>query len=92
MRYSVVTEAHNLTGVYEMSTTKTTVSGGFHNATPITLSIRGDKMSLRQYDRLNKHMCGVSGCICGWRGFEVTGVTKEKLLEMTEFADYARYA
>lgn len=62
-------------------TTKTiTLSGGFHNASPITARIKDGAMSAGQYKRLDKHMCGVDKCICGWRGYDLEGdMTKAEL-------------
>ena len=64
------------------NTTKITVSGGFHNVSEITLKIRDEKMSAGQYKRLHNHLCGISGCICGGRGAEVSGMPKDAFWEM----------
>lgn len=71
-----------------MSTTKTiTVSGGFHNASEITIRAKVDprggiKVSVGQAKRLGRHMCGVKGCICGMHhGWLIDGVSRSELSE-----------
>ncbi|MBT9154915.1 MAG: hypothetical protein DDT39_01601 [Firmicutes bacterium] len=71
--------------------TKTfTVSGGFHNAEPITLraKTRADgaiSLSKRQADRIYRHMCGVEGCICARVGrWDLNGVLKSEFQEALE--------
>lgn len=73
-----------------MSTTQVTVSGGFHNASDITLKIKNQKISSGQYKRLTNHMCGIKGCICGPRhGWEIDGIQRQEFLEMLDEASYA---
>ena len=61
---------------------KITLSGGFHAAGRITLRVKDDALSLGQYKRLNKHMCGVSHCICGWRGYDLEGIDRATFSDM----------
>lgn len=69
--------------------TTVTVSGGFHNSSPITLRLRAGAMSVGQYKRLTNHMCGIKGCICGMRhGWEVNGISLADLAEATQNAAY----
>lgn len=68
-----------------------TVSGGFHNCSPITLHIKGGAMSVGQYKRLEKHMCGVDRCICGWRGFDIVGIDRTLFSEMKLDVSYKRF-
>jgi hypothetical protein len=70
-----------------MSKTKVVVSGGFHNSRPITLRV-ADKLSAGQYKRLGSHMCGIKGCICGWRGFYLEGIPRDTFSEMLTDAAY----
>lgn len=51
-----------------------TISGGFHNRPPITLRLRDGHMSIAQYRRVKRHMCPVSGCICGVHEWTVDGM------------------
>lgn len=67
---------------------KITLSGGFHNARRITLHVKDEKMSEGQYKRLDKHMCGVDRCICGWRGYDLEGIDKALFSEMLMNANY----
>ena len=69
--------------------TTITISGGFHNSSPITLRLRDGAMSVGQYKRLTSHMCGIKGCICGMRhGWEIDGISPEALAEATQNAAY----
>jgi hypothetical protein len=61
---------------------KITLSGGFHNARRITLHVKDDTLSEGQYKRLDKHMCGVDRCICGWRGYDLEGIDRSTFREM----------
>jgi hypothetical protein len=70
-----------------MSKTTVIVSGGFHNSRPITLRV-GEKMSAGQYKRLENHMCGIQGCVCGWRGFEIIGMGRDAFVNLTNDAVY----
>ena len=70
------------------NTTQITISGGFHNAAPLTLRLTGESISQGQYKRLDRHMCGIKGCICGWRGFDVAGIDRNVFLRMLEEAAY----
>jgi hypothetical protein len=67
---------------------KITLSGGFHNAAPIVLRVKDDALSLGQYKRLNKHMCGVDRCICGWRGFDLEGIDRTTFSDMLMNVSY----
>jgi hypothetical protein len=58
------------------------LSGGFHNAARINLRVKDDALSIGQYKRLNKHMCGVDRCICGWRGYDLEGIDRAIFSEM----------
>jgi hypothetical protein len=60
-----------------MQTQKITLSGGFHNSSPIDLRLKNNELSIGQYKRLDKHMCGVDKCICGWRGFDLVGIDQK---------------
>ena len=59
-----------------MKTQKITLSGGFQNAPDIDLRVKNNALSIGQYKRLDKHMCSVKNCICGWRGFDLTGIDR----------------
>ena len=61
---------------------KIVLSGGFHNAARINLRVKDDALSIGQYKRLNKHMCGVDRCICGWRGYDLEGMDRAIFSEM----------
>ena len=63
-----------------MKIQKITLSGGFHNAAPIDLQLKNNELSIGQYKRLNRHMCGVNECICGWRGYDLIGI-EEKIFD-----------
>ena len=58
------------------------LSGGFHNAARINLRVKDGALSVGQYKRLNKHMCGVDRCICGWRGYDLEGMDRAIFSEM----------
>ena len=60
-----------------MKTQKITLSGGFHNSRPINLRVKDGALSVGQYKRLDKHMCGVDKCICGWRGYDLMGIDQK---------------
>ena len=67
---------------------KVTLSGGFHNASPIDLRVKDNALSVGQYKRLGNHMCGIKDCVCGWRGYEITGISKPDFAEMVMNASY----
>tara|TARA_R110000868_G_scaffold189775_3_gene433331 strand:+ start:1921 stop:2151 length:231 start_codon:yes stop_codon:yes gene_type:complete len=71
-----------------MQTQKITLSGGFHNSSDINLRLKNNELSEGQYKRLNKHMCGVQKCICGWRGYELDGIDRAIFGEMLENVSY----
>lgn len=71
-----------------MNTQKITLGGGFHNAPDIDLRVKNNALSTGQYKRLDKHMCGVPKCICGWRGFELSGIDRAAFGEMLLNANY----
>ena len=62
-----------------MKTTKITFFGGFHNSNAATIRVSNETandiregfyplyelLSDYQLRRLNRHFCGVEGCICG---------------------------
>ena len=66
----------------KMKTQKITLSGGFHNAAQIDLRVKDGALSLGQYKRLSNHMCGINGCVCGWRGFDLEGMDRTTFNEM----------
>ena len=69
--------------------TTITVSGGFHNSSPISLRLRDGAMSVGQYKRLRNHMCDMKGCICGMRhGWEIDGIHPADLAEAMQNAAY----
>jgi hypothetical protein len=72
-----------------MATNKVIVEGGFHNVRPISLILKNNKMSVGQYKRLKKHLCPTNGCICGGRGIEISGMSREAFLDAREDASYA---
>jgi hypothetical protein len=65
-----------------MNTQKIILSGGFHNAPDINLRVKNGKLSIGQLDRLDRHMCGIKDCICGWRGFDLHGIDRAAFSEM----------
>ena len=67
---------------------KIILSGGFHNASPIDLRIKNNQLSIDQYKRLSNHMCGIKGCVCAWRGYELEGIKKSDFDEMVMNASY----
>jgi hypothetical protein len=67
---------------------KIVLSGGFHNAARINLRIKDNALSEGQYKRLNKHMCGVDRCICGWRGYDLEGIDYPTFSEMIMNVSY----
>jgi len=67
---------------------KVTLSGGFHNASPINLRVKDGSLSLGQYKRLQNHMCGIKNCVCGWLGYEIDGISKPDFSEMVMNASY----
>ena len=74
-----------------------TVSGGFHNASEITMRAKVDPrggvvLSQGQAKRLGDHMCGVKGCICGMHhGWLVDGLSRGDLAEALMDANSDRY-
>jgi hypothetical protein len=56
--------------------TLVTVSGGFHNVGPMRLRIKsGDEcLSIGQYKRLKKHLCGMADCQCETLKHDVSGI------------------
>lgn len=67
-------------------TKKITISGGFHSVGEITirakLTSRGVTLSEGQAEKINKHMCGVKGCICGMHhGWVINGSDRDELSE-----------
>lgn len=71
-----------------MKTQKITLSGGFHNASNINSIIKNNELSGGQYKRLAAHMCGVKNCICGWRGYDLEGISRNVFSEMLINASY----
>jgi hypothetical protein len=71
-----------------MKTQTITLSGGFHGAADIDLRVKNGALSTSQYKRLDKHMCGISKCICGWRGFDLSGIDRAAFSEMLTDANY----
>ena len=65
-----------------------TLTGGFHNVAPITIRVKDGEISVGQYKRLSNHMCGIKGCICGWRGYDLSGVSAKRFGEMLDDAGY----
>jgi hypothetical protein len=74
-----------------MKASKVIVEGGFHAVGPISLILKNDKMSVGQYKRLQKHLCPTNGCICGGRGIEIVGMSREVFLGAREDASYAAH-
>lgn len=76
---------------------KITISGGFHNARPITIRATASAdgvptLSIRQMKRISSHMCGVAGCICGMsHGWEIDGTGRAELVEALQNAQIAEY-
>jgi hypothetical protein len=66
-----------------------TISGGFHNSPPMTLHITGGRISPYQYRKIDRHMCGIRGCVCGWRGFDLSGMARDEFLHSVANAQYA---
>lgn len=64
---------------YQLDTT-VTVSGGFHNVGPMRLRIKGgdECLSIGQYRRLKKHLCGIEECQCDTLKHEVSGIDFER--------------
>ena len=67
------------------------IQGGFHNARPITMRLKGPHMSIGQAKRLTKHMCPVKDCICGTRDWWVTGAPEDIVLAAYFDADLKAY-
>jgi hypothetical protein len=71
------------------------ISAGFHNAVAITVRAKVDprggiKLSTGQAARINRHMCGVKGCICGMHhGWLIDGASTNDLSEAMAEANYA---
>jgi hypothetical protein len=70
-----------------MGTQKITLSGGFHGAPNIGLRVKNNALSIGQYKRLDKHMCGIKDCICGWRGFDLIGIDRAAFSQMLDDAE-----
>ena len=77
-----------------MTKTKTiTMSGGFHNASEITIRAKIDPrggivLSEGQAKKISNHMCGVKGCICGMRhGWIIEGSDRGELSEALNETD-----
>lgn len=76
-----------------MSTKQITISGGFHNASGITIRAKIDPrggivLSQGQAKRIGSHMCGVKGCICGMHhGWVIEGSDRGELSEALNEAD-----
>ena len=74
--------------------TTVTISGGFHNASDIVVRAKVDtrggiKLSTGQAARINRHMCGMKGCICGMHhGWLVDGASMNDLSEAMYEAEY----
>ena len=71
-----------------MKTQTITLSGGFHNSPNIDLRVKNNALSIGQYKRLDKHMCGIKDCICGWRGFDLSGIDRAAFSEMLLDVNY----
>lgn len=81
-----------------MSKTKQiTISGGFHNAGGITIRAKidprgGITISPAQANRVGKHMCGLTGCMCGMHhGWEIEGSDRAELSEAFQIAQVTEY-
>jgi hypothetical protein len=74
-----------------MKASKVIVESGFHAVRPISLILKNDKMSVGQYKRLQKHLCPTTGCTCGGRGIEISGMSREAFLGARENASYAAH-
>lgn len=71
-----------------MANIKVTLSGGFHNSSPISISLpekvaeslRNEEVSITDFhvisraqrQKLDRHFCGIKGCLCG-------GVSRAKI-------------
>lgn len=82
----LVTDQLNIT--QRITMLKVNLSGGFHNAAQINLRVKDGALSLGQYKRLSNHMCGIKGCVCGWRGYDIEGISKSDFDEMVMNASY----
>jgi len=69
-----------------------TLSGGFHGAADIDLRVKNGVLSAGQYKRLNNHMCGIKDCVCGWRGFDLTGIDRAAFRAMLDDVNYKSWA
>ncbi len=64
------------------------ISGGFHNAPEITVRAKDGKLSVGQYKKIARHLCGFSGCVCGGANSAVVGIDKSEFWEMMNEASY----
>lgn len=75
-----------------MSTVKVTAEGGFHNSPRFTLLVKDGKLSTWQYKRLNRHFCGIAGCVCGGVGrADIEGMNRRVFIEAVQDASYHAY-
>lgn len=69
------------------------ISGGFHNASEITIRAKIDPrggivLSEGQAKKISNHMCGVKGCICGMHhGWIIEGSDRGELSEALNETD-----
>lgn len=57
-----------------------TVSGGFHSVGPMRLRIKGgdESLSIGQYKRLKKHLCGIAECQCATLSHDIDGIDPKR--------------
>ena len=74
-----------------MSKIKITISGGFHNMPERNFIIKNNRLSIRQWQNIHKHMCTYNGCQCGYRDWDVQGMSFDALLDLIRDADCRYY-
>jgi len=69
--------------------TKVIVSGGFHNSDEITILFKNNRLSIGQYKRLERHFCGIDGCVCGAVSrADIEGIPHDIFMNAVENAMY----
>lgn len=73
-----------------------TISGGFHARREMTVRAQEENgaisLSVYQLHRIDRHMCGIKGCICGMRGWEITGASHGDLANALQEAQVAEFS
>ncbi len=66
-----------------MTTVQVSVSGGFHNAKTLNLRVKDNKITVSQFKKIRKHMCGVTGCtcVCGAGSWDIDGMNRHEFDE-----------